>query len=171
MDDDGGVIDCVNTFCWRTSRTAIVFEPRPGNAGSAVIVSIFDIIDATVVGRRSLLIVKCAQYPDGLKIKGPWLYEILKAIESLIRRFNIELRVGILEVSGGSAHCDGDCPICMESFDCCEESAKPRVLVKMICCGAIMHRECAVDVWVRLSMQCPMCRSKACPFCQGRKDC
>ena len=88
-----------------------------------------------------------------------------QAVSDLIQGFNIDLRISSLQVDATHVDEDWVCAICMDN-----EVTDTTRLVRLKCCGQVMHMDCAKTAWMS-SMVCPLCRTHTCPFCNGDGTC
>ena len=148
----------MKTYSWiHLKRTCIILSCNDENPPSEYILSIFDIHDMTPCRTGVMIALRLPIKPDRLIIKGNSL-GIFKDIRDLTRKFNIELRIGGLEVAT-VPNMDWTCAICLSG-----NGTETEKYVKLLCCGHIFHRQCAINVW-SISSQCPLCRTDKCPFC------
>jgi hypothetical protein len=151
-----------------TSRTGHIpgIAAAPGSTSNEaphkIAVSIFDIRTTRMINDTNLILDLTAP-PHVITVEGRGARDIYHAFTSLVRRFHIELRVGVLQSNPDQ---EWVCPICLEASRSCR-----RGCVRTKCCHQMMHTSCAVDVWVSTFGVCPMCRCNKCPFCMGDREC
>ena len=146
-------------YVWSILRTSLIFKQINEGNQKKIIISIFDCSNLNFTNNKIIIpIVKSEE----IIISGPYVRDVLKDIIKCTKKFNYELRIGLLKEEK-IPYDDWVCSICLTNND-----LHKNTLIKLLCCNQVTHESCIIDTWLSTSTQCPLCRCVKCPFCMDK---